>query len=140
MANTKIREIANTIPLGENKFSEGQLLDAAMYAGHVVIKTATGIALCNVATGDILGVLKEHYEYDLDSEIAAGKYGDVVTEGKCAVKIVDPAATLYPGTNLYSVVATPGFLTKVVAGAPVAKLLRTVNTGDTVAIVSLIRP
>lgn len=140
MAKTKISEISEGgVPLGENKFKEGQKLDAAMYAGHLVKATATGIALGNTADGDYLGVLKEHEEFDLDAEITISLYGIVVTEGYCAVKIVNPATTKYPGTLLYGVVATPGFLTIVVLGSPIAVLERTILTGDTVAIVKLLR-
>ena len=140
MAKTKISEISEgRVALGENKFKEGQLLDAAMYAGHLVKATSTGIALCNTADGDYLGILKEHEEYDLDTEIAIAKYGDVVTEGYVAAKIVNPAGPKYPGTLLFGVVATPGYLTIIVAGSPIAVLERPIISGDTVAIVKLLR-
>ena len=142
MAKTKISELSEGgVLLGENKFKEGMLLDAAMYAGHLVKATATGIDLGNTADGDYLGILKEHEEFDLDSEItiASPKYGTVVTEGYCAVKIVNPATTKYPGTLLFGVIGTPGSLTIVAAGSPIAVLERTILTGDTVAIVKLLR-
>lgn len=140
MANTKISEISEGgVALGENKFTEGQLLDAAIAAGELVKATATGIALSNTADGDYLGIMKEHEEIDLDTDITAALYGDVVTEGYCAVRIVNPAATKYPGTLLFGVVATPGSLTIVVLGSPIAVLERIIVTGDTVAIVKLLR-
>lgn len=140
MAKTKISEVSEGgVALGENKFKESELLDNAIKAGQLVKKTATGIDLSNTADGDYLGIMKEHEEIDLDTAITAALYGDVVTEGYCAACIVNPAATKYPGTLLYGVVATPGFLTIVVLGAPIAVLERTVVTGDTVARVKLLR-
>lgn len=140
MANTLISEISEGgVALGENKFKEGMLLDAAIAAGELVKFTATGIALSNTADGVYGGIMKEHEEIDLDTDITAALYGDVITEGYCAVRIVNPAATKYPGTLLFGVVATPGALTIVVAGSPIAVLERTIVTGDTVAIVKLLR-
>ena len=140
MANTKISEISEGgVALGENKFTEGQLLDNVIQAGQLVKATATGIDLNNTADGDYLGIMKEHEEIDLDTNITAALHGDVVTEGYCAAQIVNPAATKYPGTLLFGVVATPGFLTIVVLGSPIAVLERTIVTGDTVAIVKLLR-
>jgi len=140
MANTLISELSEGgVALGENKFKESQLLDNPIRAGELVKMTATGIDLSDTADGDYLGIMKEHEEVDLDTDIAAAKYGDVVTEGYCAVRIANPAATKYPGTLLYGVVATPGFLTIVVVGQAIAVLERTIITGDTVAIVKLLR-
>ena len=140
MANTKISEISEGgVALGENKFKEGQLLDNIIQAGQLVKATATGIDLCNTADGDYLGIMKEHEEIDLDTNITAALHGDVVTEGYCAVQIINPAGTKYPGTLLFGVVATPGFLTIIVVGSPIAVLERIIITGDTVAIVKLLR-
>jgi len=144
MAKTKISEISEGgVALGENKFKEGQLLDAAIAAGELVMASATGIALSTGADGSYLGIMKEHEAIDLDTDITAALYGDVVTEGYCAARIVNPAGTFYAGTLLYGVAATPGALTVVRtaagAGSPVAVTERTIITGDTVAIVKLLR-
>ena len=140
MAKTLISELSEGgVALGENKFKEGMLLDAAIRAGELVKFTATGISLSNTADGDYGGIMKEHEEFDLDTDIDAAKYGSVVTEGYCTARIVNPGGTKYPGTLLFGVVATPGFLTIVVAGSPIAVLERTIITGDTVAIVKLLR-
>jgi len=137
---TKISEVSEGgVALGENKFKESQLLDNPIKAGELVKKTATGIDLSDGATGDYLGIMKEHEEVDLDTDIAAAKHGDVVTEGYCAVFIVNPAATKYPGTLFYGIATTPGSLSITVAGIAIAVLERTVVTGDTVAIVKLLR-
>jgi len=137
MANTKISEITEgSVALGENKFKESQLLDAAIKAGQVVKMTATGIDVNNLGS-TMLGVMKEHEAFDLDTDIDAAEHGDVVTEGYCAVFIENPAGTYYPGTFLYK--GLDGALAKTVGGSPFAILERTVNTGDTVAIVKLLR-
>ena len=141
MAITKISQIANKIALGENKFKEGMLLDAAIAAGEVVMASATGIALNTGADGSYLGIMKEHEAIDLDTDITAALYGDVVTEGYCAVRIVNPAGTFYAGTLLYGV--TGGSLTVVRtasgAGSPIAVTERTIVSTQTVAIVKLLR-
>lgn len=152
MAKTKISELSEGgVALGENKFKEGMLLDAAIAAGELVMATATGIALNNLTSGDYLGIMKEHEEIDLDTDITAALYGDVITEGYCAARIVDPAGTKYPGTLLFGIVGTPGALSITVPitavdptygsrlGEPIAVLERTIVTGDTVAIVKLLR-
>lgn len=139
-AKTKISEISEGgVALGENKYKESQLLDVAIKAGELVKMTATGIALANMASGTYLGVMKEHEEFDLDTDIDAGEYGDVVTEGYVAAFITGITDTWYPGTYFYTCFATPGSLTLSPAGPPVAVLERTINTGDTVAIVKLLR-
>ena len=140
MVNNLISEISEGgVALGENKFKESQLLDNPIKAGELVKFTATGIDLSDAATGDYGGVMKEHEEVDLDTDIAAAKYGDVVTEGYVAVFIVNPATTKYPGTLLYGIAATPGSLSITATGQAIAVLERTVVTGDTVAIVKLLR-
>ena len=76
MAKTKISELSEGgVALGENKFKEGMLLDAAIAAGELVKATATGIALGNTADGDYLGIMKEHEAIDLDTDITAALYG-----------------------------------------------------------------
>ena len=143
MAIVKISQIANKIALGENKFKEGMLLDAAIAAGELVMGSSTGIALNTGADGSYLGIMKEHEAIDLDTDITAALYGDVVTEGYCAARIVDPAGPFYPGTLLYGVAATPGALTVVRtaagAGSPIAVTERTIVSTQTVAIVKLLR-
>jgi len=137
---TKISEISEGgVALGENKFKESQLLDNPIKAGQIVKYTATGIELSDLITGEYGGVMKEHEEVDLDTAIAAAKHGDIVSEGYCAVFIVNPAATKYPGTLLFGILATPGSLSITPAGQAIAVLERTVVTGDTVAIVKLLR-
>lgn len=137
MANTKISELSEGgVALGENKFKESQKLDAAIKAGQCVVMTATGIAVHNFAS-TVLGVMKEHEEFDLDTDITIGKYGDVVTEGYCVIFIENPAGTFYPGTFLYK--GSDGALSVIAMGSPFAILERTVNTGDLVAIVKLLR-
>ncbi|BDI54855.1 MAG: hypothetical protein [Lokiarchaeia virus VerdaV1] len=90
--------------------------------------------------GGFLGVMKEHYEFDLDTDITEGKYGDVVTDGYCAVMIVDPTENLYPGTPLYPSV-TKGKMgyTPSINLEPIATLKSTIVSGDDVAIVKLLR-
>lgn len=137
MANTLISELSEGgVALGENKFKESQLLDADIKAGQCVKMTATGIAVNNLGS-TMLGVMKEHEEFDLDTDVTAAKYGDVVTEGYCAVFIEDPAGTEYPGTFLYK--GLDGALCITAMGSPFAVLMRTINTGDKVAIVKLLR-
>ena len=136
MTNTKISDIAKTIGLGDNKHKESQLLDEAIKAGEVVIMTATGVALVNL-DDYYLGVMKEHEEFDLDTDITAAKYGDIVTEGYCAVFIENPAGTYYPGTFLYK--GLGGCMCKTEMGSPWAILMRKIVTGDRVAIVKLLR-
>lgn len=140
MANTSISDISEGgVALGENKFKESQLLDNVISAGQLVKYTATGIDLNDAATGDYAGIMKEHEEIDLDTAITAALHGDLITEGYCAVFIVNPATTKYPGTLLYGIAATPGSLSITAAGQAIAVLERTVVTGDTVAIVKLLR-
>jgi len=139
MANDKISDIANKIALGENKYKESQLLDVDIKAGQFVKFIATGIALSDGITGDYGGVMMEHEEIDLDTAITAALYGDVITEGYCAVFIVNPTTTYYPGTLLYGIAATPGSLSITPAGQAIAVLERTINTGDLAAIVKLLR-
>jgi len=137
MVNTLISELSEGgVALGENKFKESQLLDEDIKAGQCVKMTATGIAVNNLGA-TMLGVMKEHEEVDLDTDVAAGKYGDVVTEGYCVVFIEDPAGTYYPGTFLYK--GLDGALCKTKMDSPFAVLERTINTGDKVAIVKLLR-
>jgi len=139
MANTKISEIANGIALGENRFTESQVLDEAAKAGEVVTATATGVALTLGVDGIFLGVVKEHEEFDLDTDITLGKEVDIVTEGYCAVFVCDILDTKYPGTLLYTHYDTPGSLRLTANATAAAKLLRTIHSGDTVAIVKLLR-
>jgi len=137
MANTNISDITEGgVALGENKFKESQLLDEGIKAGMVVMKTATGIDKHNL-DAYFLGIMKEHEEFDLDTEITAGKYGDVITEGYCAIFIENPAATRYAGTFLYK--GLGGSMCITAMGSPFAVLERTIVTGDTVAIVKLLR-
>ncbi|BDI54899.1 MAG: capsid stabilizing protein [Thorarchaeia virus VerdaV2] len=137
MANKKISQISEGgIALGENKFKESQLLHEAIKAGEVVKITANGIELVNL-DDNYSGVMKEHEEVDLDTDIAAGKYGDLVSEGYCAIFIENPAGTYYPGTFLYK--GLGGCMCVTAMGSPWAILERTINTGDTVAIVKLLR-
>ena len=144
MAKTKISEISEGgVALGENKFKEGQLLDAAIAAGELVMASATGIALNTGDDGSYLGIMKEHEAIDLDTDITAALYGDVVTEGYCAARIVNPAATKYPGTLLYGIATTAGALsitrTAAGAGSPIAVLEEMIITGQTVAKIKLLR-
>ena len=137
MAKTKISELSEGgVALGENKFKEGQLLDNDIKAGQVVLMTATGIDV-NTLDNTMLGVMKEHEEVDLDTAISAAKYGDVVTEGYVAVFIENPGGTYYPGTIMYK--GLTGAMAKTAGGPPFAVLERTINTGDLVAIVKLLR-
>jgi len=137
MAKTKISEISEGgVALGENKFKESQKLDEAIKAGMVVKMTATGIAK-NSLSSEFLGIMKEHEEIDLDTEITIALYGDVVTEGYCAVFIENPAGTKYPGTFLYK--GLNGAMAVTAMGAPFAVLERTIVSGDLVAIVKLLR-
>ena len=141
MTNDKISEISEGgIALGENKFKEGQLLDNAIRAGECVRITATGIDLYSLMNGPFSGIMKEHEEFDLDTDIDAAEYGDVISEGYCAVMIKDPAATKYPGTFLYGD-TTPGRMgwTVTMSAEPIAVLERKVVSGDDVAIVKLLR-
>jgi len=144
MPKTKISEISEGgVALGENKFKEGQLLDADIAAGELVMASATGVALNTGVAGDYLGIMKEHEEFDLDTDITAAKYGDIITEGYCAARIDNPLATKYPGTLFYGIATVAGALsiTRPAAGAgqAIAVLERTIVTGDTVAIVKLLR-
>ncbi|BDI54930.1 MAG: capsid stabilizing protein [Asgard archaea virus VerdaV3] len=137
MVNNLISDISEGgVALGENKFKESQLLDVDIKAGQIVMKTATGIDLHNL-DAYFLGVMKEHEEVDLDTAITAAKYGDVVTEGYAAIFIENPGATRYAGTFLYKGLNGSFSITKM--DAPLAVLERTINTGDTVAIVKLMR-
>ena len=127
MVNTSISDISEGgIALGENKYTEGQLLDEAIRAGEVVIMTATGIALHNYDS-IYLGIMKEHEEFDLDTDITAAKYGDVITEGYVAVFITNPGATKYPGTFLYK--GAGGTFGFTATGEVFAILKRTVVSG-----------
>ena len=140
MAKTKISELSEGgVALGENKFKEGQLLDAAIAAGELVMASATGIALNTGADGSYLGIMKEHEAIDLDTDITAALYGDVITEGYCAARIADPVGTYYAGTLLYGIAATPGALSITAAGIAIAVLERFIITGQTVAIIKLLR-
>lgn len=142
MANTKISQISEGgIALGENKFSESHLLDEAIKAGEVVEQTATGIRLYPITVeGNFLGVMKEHEAVDLDTDIAAGKYGDVVTEGYCPAFIEDITGTHYPGTLIYTDPTKAGhFSVSYTSAQAVAVLKRTVNNGDKVGIIKLLR-
>ena len=139
MVNTKISEIANTIGLGENKHKESQYLTEAIKAGEVVKMTASGIALADGVDGVFFGVMKEHYEFDLDTDITAAKYGDVITEGYVAVFLCDIFDTYYPGEFFYTHYDTPGSLRNTANGPPAAMLVETINSGDTVALVKLMR-
>lgn len=140
MAKTKISEISEGgVALGENKFAESQLLAETIKAGEVVKMTAAGIALADGVDGIFLGVMKEHEEFDLNTDITAAKKGDVITEGYCAVFVCDIYGTHYPGTLLYTHYDTPGSLRLTANADAAAKLLRTINVGDTVAIVKLLR-
>jgi len=137
MANTLISEISEGgVALGENKFKESQLLHEAIKAGEVVKITANGLELVNL-DDDYSGVMKEHYEFDLDTDITAAKYGDIVSEGYCAVFIENPAGTYYPGRFLYKGLGGCMCVTKM--GSPWAILERIIVTGDRVAIVKLLR-
>ncbi|BDI54966.1 MAG: hypothetical protein QIT40_gp08 [Lokiarchaeia virus VerdaV4] len=139
MVNTLISEIAKKIALGENKFKESQLLDVAIKAGEIVMMTVTGITLAWSAKGVFFGVMKEHEEFDLDTDITALKHGDVVTEGYAAVFITSISDTYYPGEFLYVSTTQDGQLVLTANGPPAAMLMRTINTGDKVAIVKLMR-
>lgn len=144
-AKTLISEITEgSIALGENRFSEGQLLDEAIKAGEVVEMTATGIRLVPTTVeggyGNFLGVMKEHHEFDLDTDITAAKHGDVVTEGYCAAFVEDIDGTYYPGTLLYTDPTKAGrFSREYTTVNAVAVLKETVNNGDKVAIIKLLR-
>lgn len=141
MANDEISDISEGgIALGENKFKEGQLLDNAIRAGECVRITSTGIDLYSLMNGPFSGIMKEHEEIDLNTDITAALYGDVVSEGYCAVMIKDPAATKYPGTFLYGD-TTPGQMGWIatMSAEPIAVLERTVVSGARVAIVKLLR-
>ena len=144
MVNEKISEISEGgVALGENKFSESHLLDEAIKAGEVVEQTATGIRL-NPTTeggaGNYLGVMKEHEEFDLDTDITAGKYGDVVTEGYVAAFIDEITGTHYPGTLLYTDPTKAGrFCPTVTINEAAAVLKRKVVSGDKVGIIKLLR-
>lgn len=149
MANDEIKDITEgSAALGENKFTEGLLLDVAIKAGEVVRKTSTGIALNDYyytgdpltirSPGDWLGVMKEHYEFDLDTDITAGKYGDVITEGYCAIFIRAPGKICYAGTTFYGDNLNPGQLHWSSVAAPIAKLKRDVAIDATVGIFKLI--
>jgi len=141
MVNTKISEISEGgIALGENKFKEGQLLDNAIRAGECVRITATGIDLYSLMDGPFSGIMKEHEEFDLDTDITAAKYGTVVSEGYCAIMVKNPAATKYPGAFLYGD-TTPGQMGWIatMSAEPIAVLERKIVSGDTKAIVKLLR-
>ena len=122
--------------------ANGDVVDASDYNTDFIISVTTqgtsGIALSTAITGDYLGIMKEHEEFDLDTDIDAAEYGDVVTEGYCALRIVNPGGTKYAGTLLFGH-ATAGALSITPAGAAIAVLERTIVTGDTVAIVKLLR-
>jgi len=137
MANNAISDISEGgIALGENKFKESLVLYEAIKAGEVVKITANGLELVNL-DDDYSGVMKEHEEFDLDTDITAAKYGDIVSEGYCAIFIENPGGTYYPGRFLYKGLGGCMCVTKM--GSPWAILERTINTGDTVAIVKLLR-
>lgn len=140
MTNTKISEISEGgVALGENKFKEGQLLDEDIKAGEVVEMTATGVALANGTDGVFLGVMKEHEEFDLDTDITSGKRGTVITEGYCTLFLCDINGTYYSGEFFYTHYDTAGSLRNTANGPPAAILMNTINSGDKVAIVKLMR-
>jgi len=141
MTNTKVSEVSEGgVALGENKFAEGQIIDEAVKAGEIVELTAEGhVVLCNGTDGVFLGVAKEHEEFDLDTDITSGKKIDVITEGYAVVFLCDINQTYYAGEFFYCHYDTPGSLRNTANGHPAAKLLRTINSGDTVAIVKLMR-
>lgn len=137
MVNEKISDISEGgVALGENKFKESQLLHEAIKAGEVVKITANGIELVNL-DANYSGVMKEHEEFDLDTDVTAAKYGDIVSEGYCALFIEDPAGTYYPGTFLYK--GLGGRMCVTAMGSPWAILEKTIVSGDKVAIVKLLR-
>ena len=141
MANTSISDISEGgIALGENKFKEGQLLDNAIRAGECVRLTSTGIDLYSLMEGPFSGIMKEHEEFDLDTDITAAKHGTVVSEGYCAVMVKNPAETKYPGAFLYGD-TTPGQMGWIatMSAEPIAVLERKIVSGDTKAIVKLLR-
>jgi len=136
MVNDEISDIANRIALGENKFEESQKLNEGIKAGMAVIKNATGISKHNF-DDEIFGIMKEHEEFDLDTEITAAKYGDVVTEGYVPVFVEAPGAIKYAGSFLYK--GSQGSIAFTEMGSPLAILEREVAATDTVAIVKLVK-
>ena len=141
MAKLLISDISEGgVALGENKFREGQLLANPIRAGECVRITASGIDLFSLMDGPFSGIMKEHEEFDLDTDIDAAEHGDVISEGYCAVMIKDPAATKYPGTLLYGD-TTPGQMgwIQTMSAEPIAVLERKVVSTDTKAIVKLLR-
>lgn len=139
MVNTKISEVSEGgVALGENKFARGMILGEDLPAGTVVMKTAAGtIAKCN-SQSKMLGVLKEHEEFDLDTDITSAKKVTVVTEGYVAAFMAHPGATKYAGTTFVpgQYGGDPGkFKTSTTTGS--AKLLRDVVATDEVGVFKL---
>lgn len=142
MVNDEISDISEGgVALGENKFEESFLLDEGIKAGMLVKQTATGIAKFAYGPGgDPMGVMKEHEEFDLDTEVTAAKYGDVISEGYVAIFIEAAGSIHYPGSIMYGSY-TGGSLGWTLVGSeePIAVLKKEIAADDTVAIVKLLR-
>jgi len=137
MANTKIKDVANKIPLGGNMFAEGLILGEAMKAGTGVYKSnATTIMKCDDPE-ICLGVLKEHEEFDLDTEITAGKRGDVVTKGNVAAFIFQDGVH-YAGSNYMAAQFAAGKFRASGGVGSTAKLLKDIAADDDVAILRIL--
>ena len=144
MANSNISDIANGIELGENR-SEGVELGEAIKAGKAVKKSTAAKVIKSTTSDDglFLGIMGEHYNVDLDTQITSGYDGTVVTEGYCPAFVDDPGESLYAGAKLYEPESTDGNLSWTAGSAdkeePVATLVRDISNGDTVAIIKLVR-
>jgi len=148
MANDEISDIANGIELGDNE-RDTYILKEDIEAGKLVLidsdvptkvkKTAAGSV--NL---DMLGVLKEHQEVDIDSQIASGVAVDIILKGKFAGFCDAPGSECLPG-NLFMANATAAGDLKIMGTGDmdtdeaVAENINTIGASDTVGLFRFLR-
>jgi len=142
MANDEIKDVANTIELGDNLGENADLYEDA-FPGHLMYWVDAD-SVAKYPANDIqplAGVLDTKYDHDLGSAISSGVAVHVTNEGWVAAWIDNPGGTKYRGTELFRPKSTAGVLSFTASGAeaPLAKLAADVASGDTVARIKLLR-
>ena len=132
MTNTKISDIGWGIEAGENRSAKQGILTEDIKAGDLIYMDATK-QIFKAASGKVAGgVLDKHYNYDLDSVIASGQRGRMVTRGYVNISCDDAGADKEIGAAVYDTPTNAGIAPWTSGGGIFGHIVDRVPDNDTV--------
>ncbi|KKN03482.1 hypothetical protein LCGC14_1107240 [marine sediment metagenome] len=132
MSKTKISDIGWGIEAGENRAAKQGILQEAIKAGSLIFMNVTKKIFKATSSLRAGGILDKHYDVDLDTAIASGYGGRMITRGYVNIICDDPDSIKEIGEPVFDTPTNAGIAPWSAGGDKLGNIVDRVPDNDTV--------